>query len=106
MDYSWVSKEQFDERGIDTDAARTLADLLQDEVEREVHIALRPIVERVVERLNIEGHNLTPYEIKPGELSYKDESSEGKTQPSLGCDVVISSGYALMSAGRENLKRL
>jgi hypothetical protein len=101
MDYTKFSKEQFEKCGIDTDAARMLADLLQEEVGQEIHKALRPILERIVEGLNREGHNLTPYEIKQGELSYRDVSPEGKVQLRLACDVVISSGYAHMSSEKE-----
>lgn len=100
MDYTKFAKEQFEKCGIDTDAARMLADLLQWEVGHEIHNALLHALEAIADRLNAEGHNLTPYEIKQGELSYRDLSPEGDVQLRLACDVIISSGYAHMSTGR------
>lgn len=101
MDYREFSKEQFEKCGIDSEAARMLADLLQVEVAQEIHKVLLPVLERIVEGLNREGHNLAPLETKDGELSYTDASQDGKVQLRLACDVVISSGYAHMYSGKE-----
>ena len=47
------------------------------------------------------GHNLTPDEIQPGDISYRDTLPDGSIRLRLGCDTVISSGYAHMSSGDE-----
>jgi hypothetical protein len=96
MDDKKFSKEQFDKCGIDSEAARMLADLLQQEVEQEIHNVVLLAMENIVQGLNREGHNLTSSEAKVGNLSYMDVSLDGKVRLRLHCDVVISSGYAHM----------
>lgn len=95
MDFEKYSKQQFESLGLDTPAARKLADELQDDVTEEIHAAVLATFRDVVERLNEQGHNLKPDgEIRAGDISFRDEHVEGRCYLRLGCDVVISAGYA------------
>jgi len=93
MNFEKYSKRQFEARGLDTSAARELADELQDDVAREIHVEVLAAFMKVVEGLNVQGHNLTPYgEIQVGDISFRDEPVEGQCNLRLACDVVISAG--------------
>jgi hypothetical protein len=95
MNFEKYSKQQFEGRGLDTSAARQLADELQDDVAEEIQGAVLAAFMKVVEGLNIQGHNLTPYgEIQVGDISFRDEPGEGLCNLRLACDVVISAGYS------------
>jgi hypothetical protein len=96
MDYKKFSKKQFDKCGIDSEAARMLADLLQQEVEQEIHNVVLLAMENIVQGLNREGHNLIAWDTKVGDVSFRDVSPEGNVRLRLACEVVISSGYAHM----------
>jgi hypothetical protein len=89
------SKQQFESLGLNTPAARKLADELQIDVNDEIHDAVLSAFRKVVQCLNAQGHRLTPYgEIRAGEISFRDEQIDGECCLRLGCDVVISAGYA------------
>jgi hypothetical protein len=93
MDFEKYSKEQFESR--DDASARRLADELQDDVTEEIHGAVYEAVQNVIKGLNGQGHKLTPYEeIRPGDVSFRDEPVEGQCYLRLACDVVISAGYS------------
>lgn len=95
MNIEKYSKRQFEACGLDTPAARQLADELQDDVAREIHGAVLAAFVKVVEGLNARGHNLTPYdEIRMGEIHFRDEPNDGRCNLRLACDVVISAGYS------------
>src|SRR5258705_5979328 len=95
MNFEKYSKSEFTSLDSDSAATRRLADQLQDEVVREVHEALLTAVLRVVDGLNAEGHDLRLYgEMRPGDIAYRDEPTEGQCNLRLGCDVVISAGYS------------
>ena len=95
MNFEKYSKRQFDSLGLDTPAARKLADELQDDVTEEIHSAVLAAFQNVVERLNAQGHNLkTDGEIRAGDIPFRDEPVEGQCYLRLGCDVVISAGYS------------
>ena len=95
MNFEKYSKQQFEARGLDTPAARQLADELQDDVAEEIHEAVLAAFMKVVEGLNERGHKLTPYgEIQVGDISLRDEPGEGRCNLRLACDVVISAGYS------------
>jgi hypothetical protein len=97
------SKEAFAECGMDTQAARDLADSLAQEVGEEVHQILQEYMHRMIVRLNEMGHNLrlesdSPGDnLYPGNISYRDDWQD---QDSYHCrlriaiDTVISTGYA------------
>ena len=95
MNLDKYSQREFESRGLDTPAARQLADELQDDVAKEIHEALLAAFLKIVAGLNAHGHNLTPYdEIRIGDISFRDEPGEGQCRLRLACDVVISAGYA------------
>jgi hypothetical protein len=95
MDFEQYSKQHFEACGLDTPAARQLADELQDDVARGIHDAMLAAFLKVVEGLNLRGHNLTPYdEIQVGDISFRDESGDGQCNLRLACYVVISAGYS------------
>jgi len=94
MNYEKYSKQQFESLGLDSPAARKLADELQEDVTREIHDAVLAAFSRVVEGLNARGHNLGADEIRIGDIAFRDESADGQCYLRLGCDVVISAGYS------------
>ncbi|HEX8177233.1 MAG TPA: hypothetical protein VF543_19245 [Pyrinomonadaceae bacterium] len=95
MNFEKYSKQQFESLGLNTPAARKLADDLQNDVTEEIYAAVLAAFQKVVERLNAQGHNLkVDGEIRPGDISFRDELIEGQCHLRLGCDVVISAGYA------------
>lgn len=94
MNYEKYSKQRFESLGLDSPAARNLADELQEDVAQEIHGAVLVAFSRVVEELNARGHNLTADEIRVGDIAFRDESADGQCRLRLGCDVVISAGYA------------
>jgi len=100
MDVEKYSKQRFESS--DAASARELADGLQDDVVKEIHDAVYEAFLKVIEALNDRGHKLTPYEeIRPGDLSFRDEPVEGQWCLRLACDVVISAGYSDMRTADE-----
>ncbi|BAY16058.1 hypothetical protein NIES21_18810 [Anabaenopsis circularis NIES-21] len=102
MNFEKYSKQQFDACGLDTSAARQLADELQDDVAKEIHEVVLTAFLKVVEELNARGHNLTPYdEIQVGDIPFRDESSKERCNLRLACDIIISTGYSHTLAADE-----
>jgi MoaA/NifB/PqqE/SkfB family radical SAM enzyme len=88
----------FDQLGLDTDGAAQLADLLAEELQKEMHQVIVTHLDRIIEKLNSMGHNLKPYgEHIPGDVAYRDDT-EDKTgyhcKLRVAFDSVISTGYA------------
>ena len=95
MNFEKYSKQQFESLGLNTSASRALAHELRDDVTEEIHAVVLAAFQNVVESLNARGHKLQPYgEIHPGDIPFRDETVEGQCYLRLGCDVVISAGYA------------
>jgi hypothetical protein len=95
MDFEKYSKLEFGSRGIDSPAARELADELQDDVAKEIHDSVLGAFLKVVEALNAHGHNLQPYDqISIGDISFRGELVEGQCFLRLACDSTISAGYS------------
>ena len=95
MDFEKYSKQQFESLGLNSPAARRLADELQDEVNEEIHAAVLPGFLNIVERLNAQGHHLEIYdETRSGDITYLDEPVDGQCYLRLACDIVINAGYA------------
>jgi hypothetical protein len=95
MDFEKYSKLQFESRGLDSPAARELADELQDDVSKEIHDWVLAAFLKVVEGLNAHGHNLQSYdEISMGDISFRDEPVEGQCMLRLACDSIVSAGYS------------
>lgn len=88
----------FEACGLDTEAARDLADLLADEIQKEMHEVVLVQFAKVVERLNAMGHALKPeYPPMPGDLSYRDDWEDDSgyhCKLRVGFDCVVSTGYA------------
>ena len=61
MDFEKYSKQQFESLGLNTPAARMLADELQDDVNAEIHAVVLPAFLNIIERLNAQGHRLERY---------------------------------------------
>lgn len=77
MNFEKYSKQQFESRGLNTPAARQLADELQDDVAREIHIAVLEEFRKIIDALNAKGHNLQVYgEIQIGDIPFRDESCQ------------------------------
>ena len=94
MGYEKYSKQSFEKLGLSTQAARRLADELQEDVAKEMHSAVLAAFQQIVGKLNAQGHNLTPYgEIEVGDIPYRDEPAGQPCYLRLGCDFVISAGY-------------
>jgi hypothetical protein len=95
MDFEKYSKQQFESLGLNSPAARRLADELQDDVHAEIHAVVLPAFLKIVERLNAQGHHLEIYdETRVGDITYLDEPVDGECYLRLACDAVISAGYA------------
>src|SRR5262245_32285419 len=95
MDFEKYSKERFKSLGLNSPAARRLADELQNDVNAEIHAVVLPVFLNIVERLNAQGNHLEMYdETHIGDITYRDESIAGQCYLRLACDTVISSGYA------------
>lgn len=101
MNYEKYSKQKFDALGLNSPAARKLADELQDDVTEEIHGAVLAAFTRVVEALNARGHHLKADEIRIGDIAFRDESIGGQCYLRLGCDVVISAGYSHTVTAKE-----
>src|SRR6266404_3075871 len=88
----------FEVRGLDTEAARDLADSLADEIQKEMHEVVLVHFANVVERLNAMGHALKPeYPPMPGDLSYRDDWEDDSgyhCRLRVGFDCIVSTGFA------------
>jgi hypothetical protein len=95
MNFNKYTKGKFEAAGRNTREARDLCNQLQDDVMEELHTVVLPKFQEIISKLNEVGHNLTPYsEIIAGDIGYRDEPTEGFCYLRLGCDTVVSSGYA------------
>jgi len=95
MDFKKYSKQQFESLGLNSPAARRLADELQDDVNAEIHATILPAFLNIVERLNALGHRLEMSdESRVGDITYRDEPIDEQCYLRLACDTVISAGYA------------
>ena len=95
MDYTKYSKQQFVERGLDSLAARQLADELQNDVAKELHTLVSATFLKIIGGLKAQGHNLASYsEAKIGDIAFRDEPQKDSCFLRLACDIVISAGYA------------
>jgi len=93
MNFEKYAKSHFELCGLDSPAARQLADELENDVAQEIHNSVLAAFLKVVEELNKRGHHLQPYdEISIGDISFRDEPVEGQCFLRLAFDSVISSG--------------
>jgi hypothetical protein len=94
------SYNAFEARGLDTQAARDLADVLADEIQQEMHNLIVEHFLTIIERLNQMGHKLKPlYPPRPGDFAYRDDwedESGYHCKLRVAWDSVVSTGYAHM----------
>ena len=99
------SKTEFERRGLDTPAAKELADALATAVLEELRSDLRQSMERIVRELNAGGHNLRLYaDAAPGELEFRDDQDSGpayRCALRLALDSIASTGYAHLAKVEE-----
>jgi hypothetical protein len=96
------SMQAFSELGLDTFEARELADLLANEILKEMHVVIKENFKEIVQKLKLTGHDLKIYEeIEPGVLAYRDDLGDEEKDPqSYHCflriahDSFVSTGYA------------
>lgn len=82
----------------DRDAlSRQLADALELEVQRLLHEAIKPVLARIVDDLNLRGHRLKNYEHpRPGLIALRDDSLDGhdyRCDLRLAVDTIVSVGF-------------
>lgn len=88
------SKQAFESRGLDTPAARQLADELETVVLEQLHAAAIERLRDLVSQLNGLGHELQlAIDDVPGDVEFRDERG-GACRLRLGCNMVVSAGYA------------
>jgi tRNA U34 5-carboxymethylaminomethyl modifying GTPase MnmE/TrmE len=89
----------FEQAGLDTPAARKLADLLEAEIQNDLDPVLERAMDDIVARLNAMGHNLTKeLATKSGAITYYDyepDSTEWhkNTRLRLGLISTVAAGY-------------
>jgi hypothetical protein len=103
MDYNKYSKNIFLKRGLNSIDARRLADELQSDVLDEMQSRLLENFKEIVSNLNLVGHDLQPDEINLGDIAFKDRDQNGKCYLRLGCDLIISAGFAHVIENEDNL---
>ena len=94
------SSSAFASCGLDSDEARALADLLVEEVQKELQGVVDTKFADIVRRLNEMGHNLEEEQVGLGELSYRDDYEDDQgyhCKLRVALDLVISTGYAHLS---------
>jgi len=93
------SAKSFETLGRNTPAAKSLAELLQDEIEQEIGGPVFTALRQIVARLNDMGHNLRLCDNDdPSNLAFRDDSGEPGTSTyhcrlRVAIDWVASSGY-------------
>ena len=91
------SAESFASLGLGTEAARDRADLLAEEIQKEMYRVIEPHLSRIIEDLNAMGHTLKPeYPHIPGDFSYRDDwKDEGGYHCKLlvAFDTIVTTGY-------------
>ena len=87
--------------GIDSKEARLLADLLAEEIQKEMQDVIARHCKSIIQRLNAMGHNLKPEVITLGELSYRDDYEDETgyhCKLRVALDLVVSTGYAHLNS--------
>lgn len=91
------SAASFASCGIDSQEAQTLADLLAEEVQKEMQGVIEERFKAIIKRLNDMGHDLKPETISFGELTYRDDYDDDQgyhCKLRVALDLVVSTGYA------------
>jgi hypothetical protein len=99
------SASAFASCGLDSEEARALADLLAEEVEKEMQVVVEPHFADIIKRLNEMGHQLKPEVVALGELTYRDDYEDEQgyhCKLRVAFDSTISTGYAHLISTSEN----
>jgi hypothetical protein len=92
------SMQAFSELGLDTFEARELADLLANEILKEMHVQIEIKMREIIGRLNSMGHHLRLYEESElGDIDYRDDVSNAEDYRCflrVSHSSVVSTGYA------------
>ncbi len=101
------SAVSFASRGLGSKAAREWADLLAEEIQKEMNQVIEPCLSRIVERLNGMGHALkAEYPPAPGDFSYRDDWQDETgyhCKLLIGLDTVVTTGYGHLITVEEAL---
>ena len=97
----------FSKFGLDTDKSRELADLLEQEINKEMRQVIEAKFAEIAESLNSMGHNLKlEQEPSVGGISYRDDYEKNNLyycKLRIAFDYVTSAGYAHVISP-ENIK--
>ncbi|HEY7427635.1 MAG TPA: hypothetical protein VH682_25615 [Gemmataceae bacterium] len=92
------SAAAFDACGLNTPAAQELCQLLEEEIQKDLHILVLNRMQAIVALLNNVDHSLKQYgDVTPGDIAYRDdcESQSGYScRLRVGIDLIVSCGYA------------
>ena len=94
------SASEFSSCGLDTQKARRRSEVLAQEIESEIQQVAEKQFTQSVRRLNDMGHDLKPYVLGEGELSYRDDFKDRDgyhCKLRVAVDLVVSTGYADLS---------
>jgi len=87
-------------------ALREKADLLQDEITREIHSHVQLALDAIIERLQRMGHDLRPYgPQRPEHIGFRDDVEDETgydCKLRVACDFFISAGYADVLYSKSN----
>jgi len=101
------SAASFASRGLGSKAARELADLLAEEIQKEMNQLIEPHLSRIIERLNAMGHALkAEYPPAPGDFSYRDDWKDEAgyhCKLLVGFDTITTTGYGHLITVEEAL---
>lgn len=99
------SASAFASCGLDSEESRALADVLAEEVEKEMQDVVEAHFAGVVKRLNEMGHQLKPEVIALGEITYRDDYEDEHgyhCKLRVAVDFTVSTGYAHLISISEN----
>jgi hypothetical protein len=94
------SAAAFAARGLDTEEARALADLLREEIEKEMQDVVEAHFTGIIKRLNQMSHKLKPEVVALGELIYRDDYEDEQgyhCKLIVAFDFTVTTGYAHLS---------
>lgn len=104
------SLASFEACGLNTKEGEKLAELLADEIQKELHKVIETQVLKIIDQLNTMGHCLKlEYPSIPGDISFRDDGTNEKgyyCKLRVGIDTIISTGYAHLKDQKEFIEEL
>lgn len=95
---SRFSADAFEACGLNTTEAGNLAELLSKEIQLQLHYAIMPELQLIIDKLNSFGHRLKPDDDQiVGDISFRDDNNDHnryQCKLRIGIDLVVSTGYA------------